>query len=110
MRRLLTPAVAAAALIGLAPVANAAPEHHCDATGASFTYVVLYPPGAPHFVAEAELRHDCGSLVAYYPEIGVAVAGRFGQSRLRRPARPEPRLQRPQGRAGVGAGVRGPRR
>jgi subtilisin family serine protease len=75
MRRLLTLAVAAAAtLIGLAPVANAAPEHHCDSTGTSYTYVVLYPPGAPRFVAEAELRHDCGSLVEYYPEIGVAVA------------------------------------
>ena len=76
MRRLLTLlTAAAAALIGLAPVASAAPDHHtCDTTGTSYTYVVLYPPNAPRFVAEAELRLDCGSLVEYYPEIGVAVA------------------------------------
>jgi subtilisin family serine protease len=76
MRRLLTLLTAAgAALIGLAPVASAAPDHHsCDTTGPSYTYVVLYPPGAPRFVAETELRLDCGSLVEYYPEIGVAVA------------------------------------
>ncbi|GAA3434346.1 S8 family peptidase [Kutzneria kofuensis] len=75
MRRLLTLLTAAgAALVGLAPVASAAPEHHCDATGTTYTYVVLYTPGVPRFVADAELRLDCGSLVEYYPEIGVAVA------------------------------------
>jgi subtilisin family serine protease len=80
MRRLLTLLTAAgAALIGLAPVASAAPDHHpCDTTGPSYTYVVLYPPGAPRLLAEAELRHDCGSLVEYYPEIGVAVATSAG--------------------------------
>ncbi|MFI9385100.1 S8 family peptidase [Kutzneria sp. NPDC052558] len=76
MRRLLTLLTAAgAALVGLAPVASAAPDHHpCDTTGTSYTYVVLYTPGVPKFVADAELRFDCGSLVEYYPEIGVAVA------------------------------------
>ncbi|MEV6606714.1 S8 family serine peptidase [Kutzneria sp. NPDC051319] len=75
MRRLLTLLTAAgAALIGLAPAASAAPDHHCDATGTAYTYVVLYTPGIPRFAADAELRLDCGSLVEYYPEIGVAVA------------------------------------
>jgi len=91
MRRLLTLLTAAgAALVGLAPVASAAPDHHsCDTTGTSYTYVVLYAPGVPRFVADAELRLDCGSLVEYYPEIGVAVAtsaspdfaGRLGPNR-----------------------------
>ncbi|HEY0498663.1 MAG TPA: S8 family serine peptidase [Kutzneria sp.] len=75
MRRLLTLLIAAgAALVGLAPIASAAPDHHCTATGATYTYVVLYTPGVPRFAAEAELRLDCGALLEYYPEIGVAVA------------------------------------
>jgi subtilisin family serine protease len=77
MRRLLTLLTAAgAALVGLAPVASAAPDHRhpCDTTGTSYSYVVLYAPGVPRFIADAELRFDCGSLVEYYPEIGVAVA------------------------------------
>src|SRR5690242_16589805 len=75
MRRLLTLlTVAGAALVGLAPIASAAPDHHCTATGTTYTYVVLYTPGVPRFVADTELRLDCGALVEYYPEIGVAVA------------------------------------
>ena len=46
MRRLLTLLIAAgAALVGLAPIASAAPDHHCTATGTTYTSVVLYTPG-----------------------------------------------------------------
>jgi subtilisin family serine protease len=61
---LLTPAAAAA------PAATAA----CDTTSPQYSYVVLYQQGASQSDVDSELAAECGERVAYYPEIGVAVA------------------------------------
>jgi subtilisin family serine protease len=46
----------------------------CDTTSTPYTYVVLYEPHTPQAEVDAELAATCGSRVAYYSEIGVAVA------------------------------------
>ncbi len=62
-----------------APVAAAAPDvpaskAGCDTTSTPYNYVVLYQPHTSQAGVDAELTAKCGSRVAYYPEIGVAVA------------------------------------
>ncbi|MEC3981236.1 S8 family peptidase [Amycolatopsis sp. H20-H5] len=61
-----------------ASVASAAPAQGkpvpCDTTSDAYSYVVIYQPYTPQFAVDLELRAKCGSRVAYYPEIGVAVA------------------------------------
>jgi subtilisin family serine protease len=77
IRRWLAPAVAAVAVtaagVQIAPTANAAPVS-CDTTSAAYSYVVLYDPHTPQVAVDKELKAKCGTKVAYYPEIGVAVA------------------------------------
>lgn len=78
VRSLLLPvalAVGAGSVLA-APVAVAAPTEsaQCDTTSTPYTYVVLYEPSTPQAEVDAELAAKCGSRVAYYPEIGVAVA------------------------------------
>src|SRR2546430_1310135 len=75
MRRWLLPAVfALTATTVVTPAAAAEQAPRCEPTGPSYGYVVLYQPNIPEFVAEHELRAQCGQKTAYYPEIGVAVA------------------------------------
>ncbi|MFC3450096.1 S8 family peptidase [Amycolatopsis speibonae] len=76
IRRLLVPALVAAAAgsVFAAPSASAAPAPQCDTASAPFNYVVLYNPRTPERKVDTELRAKCGEKVAYYPEIGVAVA------------------------------------
>ncbi|MFJ8913158.1 S8 family peptidase [Amycolatopsis sp. NPDC102389] len=76
IRRLLVPALVAAAAgsVFAAPSASAAPAPQCDTASAPFNYVVLYNPRTPERKVDSELRAKCGEKVAYYPEIGVAVA------------------------------------
>ncbi|CAM2955642.1 S8 family serine peptidase [Saccharomonospora xinjiangensis] len=61
----------------VATAAQAAPATtaECDTTSTPYNYVVLYQPHTPQAQVDAELAAKCGSRVAYYPEIGVAVAG-----------------------------------
>ncbi|MGA6163791.1 S8 family peptidase [Amycolatopsis magusensis] len=81
VRRWLLPAAAALTLAGtgaLAPVALAQPAAQaapqCDTTSASYTYVVIYQPHTSQWQVDKELKAKCGTKVAYYDEIGVAVA------------------------------------
>jgi subtilisin family serine protease len=78
IRRWLLPAVAAltvtAGSVVAAPSASAAPAAPCDTASTAYNYVVLYAPHTPQGLVDEELRVKCGSKVAYYPEIGVAVA------------------------------------
>lgn len=77
IRRWLLPAVAAltvtAGSVLVAPSAAAAPLA-CDTASPAYNYVVLYAPHTPQGLVDSELRAKCGSKVAYYAEIGVAVA------------------------------------
>lgn len=77
-RSLLLPAALTLGVGGVlaAPVAAAEPTAaaECDTTSTPYTYVVLYHPRTPQAVVDAELAAKCGERVAYYPEIGVAVA------------------------------------
>lgn len=73
-RRLAAPVLLAVAAAGvLAAPAEAAPVS-CDAASPSYTYVVLYQPDTPPVVVDRELKAKCGTKVAYYSEIGVAIA------------------------------------
>jgi subtilisin family serine protease len=82
IRRWLAPTVAAVAVTAagvlLVPTATAAPTEAaavpCDTTSAAYSYVVLYNPHTPQVAVDKELGAKCGTKVAYYPEIGVAVA------------------------------------
>ena len=82
IRRWLAPTVAAVAVTAagvlVVPTASAAPTEAaavpCDTTSAAYSYVVLYNPHTPHVAVDKELGAKCGTKVAYYPEIGVAVA------------------------------------
>jgi subtilisin family serine protease len=77
LRRLLVPAALMSVVAGglAAPAsAAAAPAVACDTTSTPFSYVVLYQPGSPSFAVDTELKAKCGTKVAYYPEIGVAIA------------------------------------
>ncbi|HKN51887.1 MAG TPA: S8 family serine peptidase [Amycolatopsis sp.] len=76
LRRMALPAALAVAasgtMIALAPAASAAAP--CDTTSTPYTYVVLYQPQTPSRTVDAELGAKCGTKVAYYSEIGVAIA------------------------------------
>ncbi|MFD9960412.1 S8 family serine peptidase [Amycolatopsis sp. NPDC058986] len=76
LRRWFVPALGLAVTAGVlaAPAASAAPAPSCDTSSAPYTYVVLYKPGQPVGQVDSELKAKCGAKVAYYPEIGVAVA------------------------------------
>ncbi|MGW7532026.1 S8 family peptidase [Amycolatopsis sp. NPDC054798] len=75
LRRLLVPvAVAGVAAGAVAVPASAAPAPSCDTTSTPYSYVVLYQPGEKQRSVDAELTAKCGKRIAYYPEIGVAVA------------------------------------
>lgn len=43
-------------------------------TGLTLRYLVLFDAGTAPAEADAQVRTHCGSTIAYYPEIGVAVA------------------------------------
>lgn len=80
IRTRLLPAAAAMAMgasaVLLAPTAAAAPADQaaCDTTSPLYSYVVLYQQGTSQSDVDSELAAECGDRVAYYPEIGVAVA------------------------------------
>ncbi|WP_406640766.1 S8 family peptidase [Amycolatopsis sp. WGS_07] len=75
LRRLLIPvAVAGVAAGAVAVPASAAPAPSCDTTSTQYSYVVLYQPGEKQRAVDAELNAKCGKRIAYYPEIGVAIA------------------------------------
>jgi subtilisin family serine protease len=61
-------------LFAAAPAAEAAPAV-CDTTSTPYTYVVTYQPGTRVSAVDKELAAKCGTKVAYYAEIGVAIAG-----------------------------------
>ncbi|OQO93605.1 serine protease [Saccharomonospora piscinae] len=77
-RSLLLPTALALGVGGVlaAPVATAAPAgaQECDTTSTPYNYVVLYQAGTPEAAVDRELDAQCGDRVAYYREIGVAVA------------------------------------
>lgn len=78
-RRWLLPAATALALgatsLLAAPAATADPAPAvCDETSPVYSYVVIYEPGTEQHAVDREMAAKCGSTVAYYAEIGVAVA------------------------------------
>nr|WP_103340942.1 S8 family serine peptidase [Amycolatopsis sp. CA-126428] len=60
-------------LFAAAPAAEAAPAA-CDTTSTPYTYVVTYQPGTRASAVDKELAAKCGTKVAYYAPIGVAIA------------------------------------
>jgi len=73
-RRLAAPlALAVAGGLFAAPAAEAAPAA-CDTTSTPYTYVVTYQPGTRASAVDKELAAKCGTKVAYYDRIGVAIA------------------------------------
>ncbi|MEU5257829.1 S8 family serine peptidase [Amycolatopsis sp. NPDC021455] len=74
LRRLAAPLVlAVGGGLFAAPAAEAAPAA-CDTTSTPYTYVVTYQPGTRASAVDRELAAKCGTKVAYYPEIAVAIA------------------------------------
>ncbi|KDN18278.1 S8 family peptidase [Amycolatopsis rifamycinica] len=75
LRRMAAPLVLAVGggLFAAAPAAEAAPAA-CDPTSTPYTYVVTYDPGTRASAVDKELAAKCGTKVAYYAEIGVAIA------------------------------------
>ncbi|SEB34096.1 Subtilase family protein [Amycolatopsis tolypomycina] len=75
LRRMAAPLVLAVGggLFAAAPAAEAAPAA-CDTTSTPYTYVVTYQPGTRESAVDRELAAKCGTKVAYYAEIGVAIA------------------------------------
>ncbi|MFJ7210262.1 S8 family peptidase [Amycolatopsis sp. NPDC098790] len=75
IRRMAAPLVLAVGggLLAAAPAAEAAPVT-CDTTSTPYTYVVTYQPGTRASAVDKELAAKCGTKVAYYGEIGVAIA------------------------------------
>jgi subtilisin family serine protease len=74
LRRMTVPLVlAVGGGLFVAPAAEAAPAG-CDTTSAPYTYVVTYQPGTRASAVDRELAAKCGTKVAYYAEIGVAIA------------------------------------
>ncbi|EOD69317.1 subtilisin-like serine protease [Amycolatopsis vancoresmycina DSM 44592] len=57
-----------------APAAEAAPAAACDTTSTPYTYVVTYQPGTRASAVDKELAAKCGTKIAYYDGIGVAIA------------------------------------
>lgn len=66
-----------------------APPPDCASTGPLLRYVTLFDAETPERRAAREIRTACGTSIAYYPQIGVAVAisaeprfaARFGADR-----------------------------
>lgn len=75
IRRMAAPLVLAVGggLFAAAPAAEAAPVT-CDTASTPYTYVVTYQPGTRASAVDRELAAKCGTKVAYYAEIGVAIA------------------------------------
>jgi subtilisin family serine protease len=75
LRRMAAPLVlvVGGGLFAAAPAAEAAPAA-CDTTSTPYTYVVTYQPGTLASAVDKELAAKCGTKVAYYPEIAVAIA------------------------------------
>ncbi|GHG17803.1 MULTISPECIES: S8 family peptidase [Amycolatopsis] len=75
LRRMAAPLVLAVGggLFAAAPAAEAAPAA-CDTTSTPYTYVVTYQPGTRASAVDKELAAKCGTKVAYYAPIGVAIA------------------------------------
>lgn len=75
LRRMAAPLALAVGggLFAAAPAAEAAPVT-CDTTSTPYTYVVTYQPGTGAAAVDRELAAKCGTKVAYYPEIAVAIA------------------------------------
>ncbi|WP_326946127.1 S8 family serine peptidase [Amycolatopsis sp. NBC_01307] len=75
LRRMAAPLalVVGGGLLAAAPAAEAAPVA-CDTTSTAYTYVVTYQPGTRASAVDKELAAKCGTKVAYYGEIGVAIA------------------------------------
>ena len=75
LRRIAAPLVLAVGggLFAVAPAAEAAPAA-CDTTSTPYTYVVTYQPGTRASAVDKELAAKCGTKVAYYAPIGVAIA------------------------------------
>jgi subtilisin family serine protease len=65
-------AAAALAAAGFTPTVDAGTPS-CSPAGPDLRYVVLFPEGTPRNDAAAEIADSCGTAVAYYPEIAVAV-------------------------------------
>lgn len=74
LRRMVAPLVLAVGggLFAEAPAEAALVA--CDTTSTPYTYVVTYQPGTRASVVDKELAAKCGTKVAYYGEIGVAIA------------------------------------
>ncbi|WP_243789483.1 S8 family serine peptidase [Saccharopolyspora gloriosae] len=60
-------------LVGTGPSAVAAPAGSCPGDGLDTRYVVLFEPGLPSASAAAETEAQCGSVAAYYEQIGVGI-------------------------------------
>ncbi|MDS0132238.1 MULTISPECIES: S8 family peptidase [unclassified Amycolatopsis] len=75
LRRMAAPLALAVGggLFAVAPAAEAAPVA-CDTTSTPYTYVVTYQPGTRASAVDKELAAKCGTKVAYYAPIGVAIA------------------------------------
>ncbi|MEU4249522.1 S8 family serine peptidase [Amycolatopsis sp. NPDC026612] len=75
LRRMTAPLVLAVGggLFAAVPAAEAAPAA-CDTTSTPYTYVVTYQPGTRASAVDKELAAKCGTKVAYYDRIGVAIA------------------------------------
>ncbi|HEX8758809.1 MAG TPA: hypothetical protein VF734_02285 [Pseudonocardiaceae bacterium] len=75
--------------VAYAAPALPAPPPDCASTGPLLRYVTLFDAETPKRRAAREIRAACGTSVAYYPQIGVAVANldradfaaRFGADR-----------------------------
>ena len=75
--------------VAYAAPALPAPPPDCASTGPLLRYVTLFDAETPKRRAAREIRAACGTSVAYYPQIGVAVANldradfaaRFGTDR-----------------------------
>ncbi|MGH3798754.1 MAG: S8 family peptidase [Pseudonocardiaceae bacterium] len=85
---LAVPGSPAPAIAHAAP-APAAPPPDCSAAGLLLRYVALFDAETPEPRAAQAIRAACGTSIAYYPQIGVAVAtstepgfaARFGAAR-----------------------------
>jgi subtilisin family serine protease len=75
--------------VAYAAPARPAPPPDCVSTGPLLRYVTLFDAETPERRAAREIRAACGTSIAYYPQIGVAVAtsteprfaARFGADR-----------------------------
>lgn len=81
--------LAAVLAVATAPIAAGEPRSGCRAEDSPTRYVVLFAPGTDNTRATAETAARCGTMTAYYGEIGVGVVdsadpdlvARFGPDR-----------------------------